>query len=430
MDEMLQRLNLPNPNKCEIIVESCSGARTCWAELLAAKIGARHFFIASEEKYREGWQVYKDILPFMYFKLMRNEIIGGVEGITRLFNGYKNVTGPLIEFPHIVQEQDAVQDVEFPDIPLSDWNICHIGRHGKDYVRPSILGIAELARRHPNKTISFVLVGDAKPLIDFIGEQFDELENVKRIFCGIRVPIPRILLNQMDVVIAISQTARFAANEGVLTIVGSADFPARTPGVLGYDTTDQIFGKGTFSYVEVLERIFVGRVYDNQKYSLPKLPPAEESYKNIWTILERAASTPKEYYTQIGNERIKTKVETFPFGCIARGTRIILFGATDIAEDYISQIQSQQAHRTEFGRGSVKYLTTPQPFCEIVALVDEHPEEFDNSVQGVERLKILDYDIVVVTVYPKDSQSAFDKILRIVPQMQGRIVYSLHSISI
>lgn len=430
---MIQKLNLPNIKNCKIIVESCSGARACWAELLAAKLQAYHFFIASEEAYREGWQVYDEILPFMHFKLMRNEIIGSDETIRRLFNGYKNIKGALVEIPDIIREQDAIQDVDFPainQIAKLDWNICHIGRVTKNFVMYFINGVAELARRYPDKKINLMFVGNIDERRKNINEIFKGINNVQITELGLLVPIPRILFSKIDVVCAIAQSARFAANEGTLTIVGSTDNIEKTRGVLGYDTNEQAFGAGNFSYCEALENVLVKRLYDNQKYMLPKLLPADEYYARFLIILENVNPRKEYYVEELMRERIRNWTAVFPFGTIAKGARIILFGATDIAKDYRKQIQSQANFQLEIGRGYIKQFSNTPPNYEIAAIVDEHPENFDDAVSGIERLNQKDYDAILITVFPQQAQDIYNKIVQIVPDMANRIVYDLKTIQL
>ena len=430
---MIQRLEFVPFQEYDIIIESHSDIFGYWAELLAAKIGARHFFVCCNEVYRSTPMVpgktYVDNLNYFYFKWKRNELIGAEKALQKLFNGYKNVTAPLVKIPPTIREMDAVQDVAFPieRIQRLDWNICHVGRMTKDYVAAVIEGVGALARRHPDKRINFILVGNAASRRALLEQTFRALPNVLVTALGDMVPIPRILFTKVDVVCAISQSARFTANEGVLTILGSASDPKRTPGVLGYDTEQQVYGEGTFSYVEALENVLLKKLYAGKQYSLPKLKPAAEYYDNFWTIVKNASPV-KEYYTaRLTQERIRNWAAIFPFGSIARGSRIILFGATEIAKDYRRQIESQQNAPAEFGKEYVKLLM-PRPYCQVVATVDEHPDEFDDEVVGAERLKARDYDAIIICTYPAQAQAAANKIRQIVPDMANRIVFNLQTV--
>lgn len=446
LDLMIQRLKLPKDiSNCEIILESISSPVSYWGELLAAKIGGRHFVSLVEEHYRYPTSRHEENLEFFYFKWKRNELLVGKKALQELFNGYKNVHDTLVKIPHTIREQDAVQDINYPaieSITKLDWNICHIGRIVKNYVYYLIEGVAELARQHKDKKINFIFVGNVQERADLIIQTFKKLSNVNLILLGTLVPIPRCLFSKLDVVCGISQSARFAADEGVFTIVASAKNIAKTPGVLGYDTNEQIYGDPTFTYFEALENVLVKRLYDNKKSTLPRLKPAEEYYEKFWTIVKNANPN-KEYCVEpFLQNRIRHWAAVFPFGSIARGSRIILFGATEIASDYKRQIESQfqqnlmdfgnfsvdskdqQNFNIEIGPDGVKEIGN-EPYCYVLATVDEHPENFDDSVVGFDRLKTLDYDAVLITTYTHKAREARKKIIEIVPQMADRIICNI-----
>lgn len=428
----------------DTIVETFFPNSALWGELLAARVNGRHFFCGVQENYRYWGNLYEDNLDFFYFKWKRNEIFTGEELLRDLFNGYKGVDKFLVEMPDTVREQDAIQNVVNPKIEAiqkADWNICHIGRIEKDYVAHVIAGVAELAQRHLDKKINFIFVGDESMRRELLHETFENLPNVHLIFLGILAPIPRSLFSKVDVVCAISQTARFTANDGVLTIVASANYPEGTPGVLGYDTKEQICGEPTFTYFEAFENALVNHAYDDKQYNLPKLEPAEHYYENFWTILKNADPNKEYFVDRISQDRIRQWVAVFPFGSIVRGSKIIFYGATEIAKDFRKQIECQQFNVSiDFGLLNTKKKQpkkTPieispngvrqlddQPYCQLLAVVDEHPENFDNSVMGLDRLKTLDYDGIVITAYSWEVQKAIDKIMELVPQMANRIVYN------
>ena len=412
------RLNISEPKDCEIIIESHTDTFAYWAELLAAQIGARHFFLCCNEDYRNfPYLYYEDNLDFFEFKWKRNELIAYGGTLNKLFNGYKNITEPLVEMLPTIQEQNPIQDVNFKieNVAKLDWNICHFGRAVKYYVPYVIRGVGELARRHPDKRINFIMIGNADVRMNLIEETFQDVPNVLITLLGDLVPVPRILFSKIDVVCAISQSARFAANEGV--------------GVLGYDTEDSCYGEGTFSYVEALENVLVKKIYADKKYLLPKIRPEEEYYDNFWTMAKNASPV-KEYYTErLSKERIRDWTAIFPFGAIGRGARIILFGATDIAQDYRRQIYSQKNVDMKFGRNYVKHYRQPEPYCEIVATIDLHPEEFDNAVVGAERLLQRDYDAIIISTSSQDAPAVYDKIVQTVPDMVDRVIYRFKTLT-
>ena len=435
---IIQKFELTDFDNCEIIVESHDDFFAYWAELFAEKIGARHLFFSVHEGYRNipgkfslPGRYFEDNLDFFYFKWKRNELISLPILLQKLFNGYKNVEKPLVEMPNTVCELYPIQDVDFPkieEIPRLDWNICHIGRSAKDYVPYIIEGVGELAKKYPNKTINFIFVGNADSRMELLNETFKNLTNVKLTLLDDLCPIPRILFSKVDVVCAISQSARFAANDGILTICASADVPEKCAGVLGYDTLSQGYGEPIFSYVEAFERVLVKNDYADKKYLLPKLKPAEYYYEKFWAILKEASPEKKYYTERLSQDRVRPWFAPFPFVAVARGTKIILVGATEIAKDYIAQIQCQESCKVEISHDGVKKLDA-KFYCDILTTVDEHPENFDNSVVGFDRLKQLDYDAIVLTVYSSEVERIRKKILEIVPQMADRIVCNLQFIN-
>lgn len=434
---MLRKLNLTDLNKYEIIIESHYDFTAYWAELLAARLEARHFFVTCNEFFHPIPKVlnknYGESLDYFYFKLQRNEIVSGSKTIQALFRGYKDADKIFTEIPsELLVEMRPIQDIDFPQIekiPRSDWNICHIGRAAKLYVPYLIKGVEELAKRHPDKKINFIMVGNADEITELLDKTFENLPNVTLTLLGDMVPIPKILFSKVDVVCAISQSAMFAADEGVLTICASVIAPEGTPGVLGYDTAEQIRGENSFSYIEALENVLVKRLYDDKEYSLPKLLPSEYYYEQFWKLVDKA-SKKKEYYTErLSRDRIRKWFSPFPFASIARGTKIILVGNTEMAADYRIQVMFQQNCTVEISPDGVKQLDE-KPYCEILATVDEHPENFDDSVVGLERLKQLDYDAIILTAYTSDIPRLREKILEMVPQMADRIICNLEFVNI
>lgn len=126
----------------------------------------------------------------------------------------------------------------------------------------------------------------------------------------------------------------------------------------------------------------------------------------------------------IQSERLASSATILNNKFTAKAARIILFGETEITKDYRRQIDSQGSVAVEFGREYVKNFK-PRPYCEIVATVDEHPDEFDDTVVDAERLKARDYDAIVLCTFPQSAQAAYNKIAQIVPDMANRIIYNI-----
>ena len=62
----------------------------------------------------------------------------------------------------------------------------------------------------------------------------------------------------------------------------------------------------------------------------------------------------KKYFDEwLQQERVRDWTAIFPFAAIARGARIIFYGATEITKDYKKQLKVQKDCPVEFGKDFV-----------------------------------------------------------------------------
>ena len=101
LQSLIDHLEIPNPQEYEIIIETQDISEHFWGELLAQRLGARHFCIFLHEVYNQD---YNDNVDFYYFKWKRNELITNKIAVQKVFRGYKNVTDTLYPIPDIVRE--------------------------------------------------------------------------------------------------------------------------------------------------------------------------------------------------------------------------------------------------------------------------------------------------------------------------------------
>ena len=121
LDRMIDILRIDNTIDNEIIIESHYDVAAYWAELLAERIHARHFFVACNETYRDSGRFYSENLDFFYFKYQRGELFSTNLSLQKLFEGYRGLENFKVDIPSnvkITREQDAVQDIENQDIEL------------------------------------------------------------------------------------------------------------------------------------------------------------------------------------------------------------------------------------------------------------------------------------------------------------------------
>ena len=373
--------------KDSIIIESHYDVAAFWGEILAEKLGCKHYIFCCNEYYRNknGYRTfYKQNLDFFYFKFCRNELIAYQGSVKRLFNGYKGIYEPRIKYPELIVEQDPVQNVPFDNLdllPRSEWNICIISRMDKPFVQEAIEGIKKFSEIHSQLSINLIFIGDEDPIQVYLHELFNDADNVNIVCWGVLVPIPRVIFNKIDVVIAAAQTARLISYEDVYVITANV-MSKMTPGVLGYDTQDSWYGGGLTDrkYEDVLEDVLVNGKYKDIVFNMPEHRPADYYYDNQWKYLELSEPEKKYYTHTLKKYRKKDWVALFPFGKIEKKSKIIIFGAGAIGQDYISQLELSQ-------------------YCELIAVIDNNYDEFDSTVLEPEcTLKNMEYDVVVIAV--------------------------------
>lgn len=295
----------------KVIIESHAAAYMLWGELLAKQIGAKHFMILCNETFRGKDRFYEEYLDFFDFKHQRKEMAGGPISTSLLFEGYKYVP-PEENYRAATPNEGPVQDVDneaINKLQRMDWNICYIGRIEKGYVLPMIEDVLSFSRAHQNKKIQFIFVGDPTKRKQRIEETFSQEKNVKIVFLGNCVPIPRALYSKVDVVIGGSDCAVCSAKEGVLTIVADAK-NFRANGVLGIDTQNAHYcvnNEPQMSYQEMLEKILVrGEYVDKQISNLPNPMPHEYYYREHFRLINESDQS-VQYYDVIKNKKYSYK---------------------------------------------------------------------------------------------------------------------------
>lgn len=285
----------------EIIVESHDDVTSQWAELLSSKIGARHFFYTMNEYYRGKGKYYEEQIGFYAFKFKRREILSSKKALSRLLDGYVEVTDENAGEQAIIDEA-PVQDVESPivdNLKRADWNICYLGRGNKPYVKNIINGVGTFAGLHQNKEIQFVLVGDFDmhhPLLDQILKKHSNLVVSE---LGFLFPLPRKLYQKIDVFIAGSGSARHSAEEGALVIVPDPETKMAN-GLLGYETLESIYqGNDSIltTFEEALDRVLVEKVQYNLPNRNPERIGVEKCTQQNFELFSKSERK-KEYYPE------------------------------------------------------------------------------------------------------------------------------------
>lgn len=299
--KLLQSIGETTPEDT-IYIES-QDENAMWAEIIASRLKGKHFFFICNEKFRKPYHNYEDHMDFYDFKHRRREMAGEVDDeLQRFFDGIKTVS-PEERYTFLLDE-DPIQETDndkVNQLRRYDWNICYIGRALKEYVPNIYSGVAAFSKKHPEKTIQFIILGDAKDRKLLIDSTLKGIDNLTITELGNVVPIPKSLFPKIDVAIAGSGSARCAVYEGVPTILAS---PAShlSSGLLGYDTKDFLDceqGEGVIvdSFDNQLERVLVDKVQNKLKFDfIPKDDPMNCTLQNLKLFEDSEQSL--EYFSE------------------------------------------------------------------------------------------------------------------------------------
>lgn len=301
-DAVLQKMADMVGESDEIIVESNNDKSSQWGELLAKKIGAKHICFICNEIFNAAGKYYNGNMDFYNYKYNRDELYCISNGaLKKLFDGYRDISE---DDKHVffAAPDEPVQDCEderVGKIDNSDWHIAYIGRATKNYVKKIVDDVYSFANKHSDKKIQFVLVGNQGNRKQVLKEKFSCLNNVKLLFMGDMIPIPRQLYAKLDVVIAGSGSAIYSACEDVPTILADAG-NCLANGVFGYDTKDFLYhsdDKKQMSYDEALENVLIKKMYSNRKAEFDK-PKASTFYYNKHMQLLAQSTKDVSYYSE------------------------------------------------------------------------------------------------------------------------------------
>ena len=282
----------PISDEDEAIVESWNSPTALWGELIAKQIHAKHMFLTANEYYRNPNQCYEKKIDFFMFKMDRGELFTDQNSANRLFVNYR--TYKKGDFIEAFLSEDPVQDIDNSSVNKitdADWNICYIGRANKSYVPNIYNGVKEFALQHQDKSIQFIIVGEAterKQLLNSI-----KLPNLIVIELGDLYPLPKDLFKKVDVVIAGSGSARHSADEGALVILADPETNS-SHGILGYDTNESIYADKenylNFTFSQALERALVDMTWKSQPYRWKKSLGTEECTNIQFQIINHSSS--------------------------------------------------------------------------------------------------------------------------------------------
>jgi len=303
---MMNIIDVSAPTEETIIIESNTLHMSCWAEMLAEKLRAKHYMFLLDEHFNYGEEYY----DFIEFKYKRSEtaVIKG-DYIRALLKNRVKVDDPsrwqLNAFCTNVVED--IKDERFDHIGHDEFDciLCSLGRLNKSYIPNVAEGFEKFAAGNPDKKICCVFIGDqpvgyTPDMNKLIERKLSGLKNVTLLMMGYVYPIPESFLRQTDVAVAVSGSASVLWSYGVKTI--TMDVSDNQPiGVLGYTTKNNLNRDGeTVCSLDIwLERIVNKNYLSDYIFEPKKMTDASKWFEKHMEFAEKSCRE-KEYYNMYG----------------------------------------------------------------------------------------------------------------------------------
>ena len=244
LKRMLMCCDICSYKQC--VIESHSSSLSTWGELLAEQTRAKHLIFDITETPK----CPPVLSSFMKFKFDRKELAFIHEKTMKSFFSNENI--PQCQCYHLpaYYTLPSIIDIDSSLIDTvrnfaADYVIGIIGRLDKPFVIMTISDIITFLQKN-NRKNTFVIIyigGNANGGEDIMKEivkQYRMFDNVHLVMTGFLFPMPLRLIDQMDVCISNSGTARAVRDVGVPVItIDSNDF--KPIGVLGVTTQNTLY---------------------------------------------------------------------------------------------------------------------------------------------------------------------------------------------
>ena len=306
----------------EILIESNAIPISCWAEIIAEKLKAKHFMFLLDEHLEYSEEYYE----FVKFKFDRKEIAVIKEKLVKkLLRDRVDVNDPERYILRAVCTNvvEDTKDERFDGIDYSkfDYTFCSLGRLNKEYIPSVIEGFEKFALKHPEKNLCCIFIGDqpenfVPDMKKVITERLGKISNISLRMIGYVYPVPLSFFQNIDIGVATSGSASLFWKQDVVTI--SMDVYDNYPiGVLGYTTKNTMIREKEQKYdLDVLiEKILFQNYLKNHHYSAPNNNSTEFWFNQHFTFIEQSESQ-KEYYDVSGIKimSVRDKMKRFLFG--------------------------------------------------------------------------------------------------------------------
>lgn len=287
----------------ETLIETSTIALAEWGEILARKIGAKHFCFCLEENFNITRQTQ---YSFLKFKLERGELAGiNKLSVPKMLSSFETMDNGAA-FVLSAASADPVGKCEVQNKYLLqecravDYVIGSIGRTDKVLFKTLLAEVQAFAKKNDTRTFLLIFIGG--PDVDNSMLKKYERNNLLIRSIGYCFPIPLELLEKMDVNISTSGSVRVSARYDIPTISTSAK-DASVLGIYNYTTLNTLFSENENEprqdMEDYLSKILFDKYCENhekiEKMELLKQGEIDEKYKQHLMYLEKSKGQ-RTYY--------------------------------------------------------------------------------------------------------------------------------------
>lgn len=275
----------------ELVMESQVITSSFLVEEIAAHYSARHIINSFDERILLS---YENQNRFFEYKLRRWEFQNASERRLKQTFGtdykdeYKLFENNMVFKCSNVVSDDA--DIHY-SFAKADYSILSIARLDKPYIMTMTEEIRKFSEIHSDKKLNVIYVGGSiQPgRVEEIRSVFKHLNNVNLYMLGYTFPVPRSIVEDADVAIAISNSVNVTADMDVPTIaVDNKDSMAI--GVYGYDTENKIFrtSEPAIPISILLEAVLLEGKYPRRGVYTNTMSDVNEAFEKDLSFIEKS----------------------------------------------------------------------------------------------------------------------------------------------
>lgn len=265
VDDISSKIQQPDVDT--YYIESTCMQQSLWGEMIAKKIGGKHFvYLLQESNILSDDQWFN----FYDFKHKRKELAGiQRKSLSKMFAQRKQITETDSYFlpaycTNVVDNYkhdlvDVIKNKSF------DYVIGCISRLDKPFMLFAIKDVAEYCNLNPDKKFILLLIGGApneSKVLSKIRNIFTKASNVELIFSGYMFPISKPLVEVCDVCFSSAGSAEISKEIGIPTVAYDAN-DYRPIGVFGFTTNSTLYrtNEPLTTLTELFDKILIQKLY-------------------------------------------------------------------------------------------------------------------------------------------------------------------------